>query len=224
MEFDKLIKIGENCYIDDDVRFHGNVVIGDNTYIENSVTIGAPTEEQITAFMASRTSKGAIGDFVDSRVIIGSGCRIRSGTVIGSGANLGNNMDCSNHVIIGAGTCIGDNARIGHASQIHRNVSIGRNVRFKGFAANDCLIGDDVAMLGYLVHKFRENVRGARPPAPQVQDRAIVGMLAIVIGDVTIHEDAYVAAGAVVLSDVDQGLLVAGIPATAIRNLKPSNR
>lgn len=215
----KEVEVGTNCYVDDDVRFYGDIVIGDNVYIEGGVSIGAPTEEEISSFMASRKPSKTIHEFTRARVTIGNNCRIRNGTVISSGVSLGNGVDCFNHVLIGAGTRIGDNVRIGHSSQIHKNVVIGRNVRFKGFAANDCAIGNDVAMLGYLVHKFQENVRGLVQPSPTIMDRAVVGMLAIVIGGVTIHEDAYVAAGSVVLSDVDQRLLVAGVPAKVIRRL-----
>lgn len=212
------VQIGTNCYVDDGVRFYGNVVIGDDVYIEGGVSIGAPTEDEITSFMTSCEPDKTIRRFMQSRVVIGSGCRIRSGTVISSGAQLGEGVDCFHQVLIGAGAKIGDNGRIGHSSQIHKNVVIGHNVRFKGFAANDCVIGNNVAMLGYLVHKFRENVRGQVQPSPRIRDRAIVGMLAIVIGGVTVHEDAYVAAGSVVLADVERGQLVAGVPASVVRS------
>ena len=46
-----------------------------------------------------------------------------------------------------------------------------------------------------------------------VRRRAAIGSGAIILGGVTIGEDAMIGAGAVVTSDVPAGVLVTGVPA-----------
>lgn len=215
----ELVRTGRNCYIGDNVKFYGSVEIGDNAYIEDNVVIGRPNEEEIESFIKFRTEYQSIDDFIKKKVIIGKNCKIRYGTVINSGVTIGDDLNCFNNVKIGTRTKIGKNARIGDSSQIHNDVKIDDNLRFKGFAANGCVIGKNVAMLGYLVHKFKENVRDIIQPSPVILDDAIIGMLSIVIGEVRIGRGAYVAAGAVVLRDVGDYEMVGGIPARLIKKL-----
>jgi len=213
------VKIGKDCYIDERVEFFGKVEIGDKVYIERNVIIGKPNEQEIAAFMASERPQKSMHEFIKGTVTIGSNCRIRAGTVIHSGVAIGDDTDCFNNVLIGTRTRIESHGRIGDFSQIHNDVQIGRSVRFKGYAANRCIIGNNLAMLGYLVHEFKENKAGIIEPSPTIRDGAIVGMLAIVVGEVTVGKEAYVAAGSVVLADVRDRQLVAGVPARLIRQL-----
>ena len=215
----KLVKMGKNCVIGENVKFYGTVEIGNNAYIEDNLVIGKPNEEEIKSFLEDKTKHKSINYFINGKVTIGNNCKIRYGTIIHSGVTIGDDLGCFNNVLIGTRTKIGNNARIRDYSQIHNDVIIGNNVRFKGYAANRCVIGNNIAMLGHLVHKFRENIRGIIEPSPVVMDDAIIGMLAIVVGNVIIGRGAYVAAGAVVLTDVGDKEMVGGIPAKLIRKL-----
>ena len=51
---------------------------------------------------------------------------------------------------------------------------------------------------------------------PRVGDRVILGAGATLLGEITVGDDATVAAGAVVLEDVPAGAVVAGVPARVI--------
>jgi acetyltransferase-like isoleucine patch superfamily enzyme len=214
-----LVRVGKRSYIGQNVKFYGHVDIGERAYIEDNVAIGKPNEEEIESFMETRRGRRTIDDFVRGKVIIGDDAKIRYGTIIHSNVTIGNRLDCFSNVIVGTRTKIGNNSRIGDYSQIHNDVVIGNDIRFKGYAANRCIIGNHVAMLGYLVHKFRENVRENIGASPVVMDDAIVGMLSVVVGGVQIGRGAYVAAGAVVLKNVGDKQMVAGVPARLIRKL-----
>lgn len=52
---------------------------------------------------------------------------------------------------------------------------------------------------------------------PRLGDRVTVGAGATLLGGITVGDDAVIAAGAVVLSDVPPGATVAGIPARVVR-------
>ena len=51
---------------------------------------------------------------------------------------------------------------------------------------------------------------------PRIGDRVILGAGATLLGEITVGDDATVAAGAVVLEDVPAGAVVAGVPARVI--------
>jgi serine O-acetyltransferase len=51
---------------------------------------------------------------------------------------------------------------------------------------------------------------------PRLGDRVTVGAGAIVLGGITVGDDASIAAGAVVLDDVPPGAVVAGVPARVV--------
>ena len=83
----------------------------------------------------------------------------------------------------GLGVVIGNNVRMGHHCQVFSNVCLG--VKGSGRDDADPIIGDDV----------------------------IIGTGAIVIGNLHVGNHSTIAAGAVVISDVPENVVVAGNPA-----------
>jgi serine O-acetyltransferase len=57
---------------------------------------------------------------------------------------------------------------------------------------------------------------------PRLGHRVTVGAGAIVLGGITIGDDALIGAGSVVVSDVPQGAVVAGVPARVLSRPQPS--
>lgn len=112
----------------------------------------------------------------------------------------------------------GLNIRVGRA------VFIGYDCAFTGHAAID--IGDQV-MIAHKVnlvtagHPVDPDERRAYITARPItiETNVWIGAAATVLPGVTIGPDSVVAAGAVVAHDVPQATLVAGVPATVIRNL-----
>jgi len=75
------------------------------------------------------------------------------------------------------------------------------------------MIGNHALVMGTLVHEFtRPHLpRGLIEPAPKIEDRAVVGFGATIVGGVTIGNNSYVAAGAVVTKDVPPKSIVVGV-------------
>ncbi len=168
-----------------------DVVIGRNVKIANNVTIECPT-------------------------IIGDNTNIGSGTVIGSsgygyfktpsgiqkkvphfgGVRIGSNVDIGANVCIDRGTLgdtiIKDNVKIDNLCHIAHNVLIEDN----------CFV-IALSMLGGSVHLCED---------------AYIAPGVLVINQATIGRRSLVGLGAVVTKDVEEGKVVVGIPAKAIRD------
>lgn len=213
------VKLGRNVHVGKNVRLFGQVSIGNGSIIEDNVTLGHPNKQEFEDFRNAiiQGKKLPMEETVHGSTKIGNECVIRSGTVIYTGTHIGDKLDCGHNVLIQWDVRIGKNCMIMDNSRIYAHAILGDNVRFNGFGCARCRIGSNASMLGYLVHKYKIPKGGLIEKSPRVEDMAVVGMLAVVIGDVTVRKGAYVGAGSVVTHDVEPFSIVVGAPARAIR-------
>lgn len=137
------------------------------------------------------------------------------GVIIGENVQFGENVTIWNYVVISDNTRIGDGTRIGSFCDIGKNVVIGRNCNIQAHVtiSNECQIGDNVFIgpnTSLLNDKFPYS-RFLTPPI--IKDNAIIGGCVTILPNVTIHENAVIAAGSVVTRDVPPNIVVKGIPA-----------
>lgn len=144
--------------------------------------------------------------YVDPDVEIGENtkiwhfCHIQSGARIGENCSLGQNVNISNNVIIGNGC------------KIQNNVSIYEGVTLEDgvFCGPSCVFTNDRTPRA-------EYPKGAANYKPTlVKQGASIGANATIVCGHTIGRYAMVAAGAVVTKDVEDFMLVAGVPAKVI--------
>lgn len=120
------------------------------------------------------------------------------------------------------GTIIGDNCTLGQNVNVSNNVRIGNNVKIQ----NNVSIYEGVELEDYVFcgpSMVFTNVKSPRCKYPQkgkehylktlVKAGASIGANATIVCGHTIGEHAFIAAGAVVTTDVDNYALMAGIPA-----------
>jgi UDP-2-acetamido-3-amino-2,3-dideoxy-glucuronate N-acetyltransferase len=129
------------------------------------------------------------------------------------------------------GCTIGDNTKIGAFVEIQSDAVIGKNCKISShsFICSGVTIGDGVFVghgVMFINDLFPQAVNpddSMRGPADWtmvptlVEARAAIGTNATILGGVRIGEGALIGAGAVVVSDVPPGAIVAGVPARVLR-------
>lgn len=144
--------------------------------------------------------------YIDANVKIGEGtkiwhfCHIQSGAEIGENCSLGQNVNVSRNVRIGNGVKIQNNVSVYEGVELEDNV----------FCGPSCVFTNDLTPRAAFP-KGKEQYRRTL-----IKKGASVGANATVVCGVTIGKCAMVAAGAVVTKDVEDYVLVAGVPAKRI--------
>ncbi len=144
---------------------------------------------------------------IDDGAAIGKGSKIWHFSHISAGAKIGERCNLGQNVYVAKGVVIGNNVKI------QNNVSVYEGV----------ILEDDVFCGPSMVFTNVKNPRSAIPRnTPKdylptlVKRGASLGANSTIVCGVTIGENAFVAAGAVVASDVPPHALVAGVPAKPI--------
>lgn len=152
----------------------------------------------------------------------GEHCVIFPDVVIGEGTRIGN------FVMVRNNTRIGHGCTIGSYVDIEGDVIIGNYVSLQssGYITRGVIIEDEV-FCGPRVTTMNDKRICHRRPAmtfertpPRILRAARVGGASILLPGVTIGENAFVAAGSVVVSDVPDGMIVAGNPARIIGRVR----
>jgi UDP-3-O-[3-hydroxymyristoyl] glucosamine N-acyltransferase LpxD len=175
-----------------------HVNIGHFTVVEDGVQIGAGSVIGSHVFLASG-------------VVIGENCRIGSHTSIG-GPGFGFEVDDEGRPVrIGhrGGVVIGDDVEIGN------QVSIAQGT-IEPTRIDDHVKIDDCVFLAHNVHVGEAAfvIAGAEVSGSvTIGKRAWISPEVTIIQKVTIGDDALVGIGAVVVKDVDENTIVAGVPA-----------
>lgn len=131
----------------------------------------------------------------------------QAGILTGNGTTVVGPIECTGTLTIGDNTWIGKNFKVnGNGSvRIGSNVDIGPEVTFQ--TGTHC-IGSHVRRAG----EGKNNVQN-------VGNGVWIGCRVVVVNNTSIGEGSVIAAGAVVVSDIGNDVLVGGIPAKVIKNL-----
>lgn len=159
--------------------------------------------------------------FADDRdsgsIRIGKRSRIRSGTTIYPDVEIGDDFRTGHGVLVREATTIGDDVLCGTNCVIEDDCTIGSHVSLQtnAYLPTGTTVGDEV-FLGPHAVLTNDNhpVRSDEPLAgPTIESGATIGAGAIVLPDVKVGRDAFVAAGAIVTRDVPARTLAIGAPA-----------
>jgi acetyltransferase-like isoleucine patch superfamily enzyme len=157
--------------------------------------------------------------------VLGAEAYLRSHTVIYAGNVIGDGFQTGNKVNIREWNRIGDHVSVGTLSVIEHHIEIGNNVRIHSQAfipefsvlEDDAWLGPNVVLTNAkypLSRGVKETLQG-----PRIKRGAKIGANATILPGVIIGEHALIGAGAVVVKDVPDRVVVAGNPARIIRKL-----
>ena len=189
---------------------HPNTRLGPDATIEPFVVLG----------VAPR----GLGDG-DLPLSIGREAHIRSHTVIYAGNTIGDRFQTGHGVLVRESNEIGDDVSVGSHSIVEHHVRIGDGVRIhSNVFIPEFTILEAGAWLGpnvVLTNATYPRSRGVKESlhGPLIREGAKIGANATLLPGLTIGRDALVGAGAVVVADVPEGVVVAGNPARILRRV-----
>ncbi|MFA5636084.1 MAG: 2,3,4,5-tetrahydropyridine-2,6-dicarboxylate N-acetyltransferase [Anaerovoracaceae bacterium] len=131
--------------------------------------------------------------------------RVEPGAIIRSPVTIGD------HAIIMMGAVINIGAIIGRNTMIDMNAVLGARVT----VGENCHIGAGAILAGVLEPMSQDPVI--------IEDNVLIGANAVVLEGLRVGKGAVVAAGAVVISHVPGGTVVAGVPAKIIKKAEETN-
>jgi acetyltransferase-like isoleucine patch superfamily enzyme len=207
--------IGARVQIADDVEIGANVILHDDV----TVSAGAQLDHGAVLGRPARRSHGSRTPAAESGpTVLGEGAIVSPYALISADVQMGRHSFLGDHAHLREGVRLGAEAMVGAACGIGRHVEIGDRARLQ----NRCLVGpgsvvESDCFLGPGVQVLTGRTMGASPrkPPPRLRRRCQIGAGVTILPGVEIGEEAVVGAGAVVVADVPEGVMVRGIPARA---------
>lgn len=152
------------------------------------------------------------GAEVDAQAEVGAGTRIWGHATVRENAVIGENCNIGRGVYIGPGVRMGDNCKLQNYALIYEPAELGDGV-FVGPAA---VFTNDTYPRAVTPDGRLKSAEDWTAVGVVVGDGASIGARAVCVAPVSVGRWALVAAGSVVVKDVPDFALVAGVPARRI--------
>ena len=213
--------LGDDVQIADDVSFGANVIV----HAATTVAAGAVIEDGAVLGKRPRLagSSAAHGDV--GRLQLAPGVVVCSGAIVFAGATLGEEAIVGDQSFVRERCTIGAGSVIGRGSVVDNDVSVGARVRVQTnvYLTAFSIIEDDV-FVGPGVVTTNDDTMARHPPGAPLRGATLrracrIGAAAVLTPGVQIGEEAFVAAGALVTSDVPARAVVMGAPARVVRDV-----
>ena len=143
---------------------------------------------------------------IDKIVMIGSNTKIWHWSHISNNAEIG--KDCT----IGQNVFIGENVKIGNNVKIQNNVSVYQGV----YLEDDVFCGPSVVFTNVKFPQSRHKTKKENYSKTFVKRGVTIGANSTIVCGITLNENAFIGAGAVITKDVDKNIIVVGNPAKEI--------
>ena len=214
--------LGEQVLLPPTVELGGNVVIHDGTVIGGEVRIqdGAVIGKPVALGPRSSASRESLPP-----AELGSGVTVCAGAVVVAGARVADGAVIGDQAHVRERSGIGEGTVVGRGSAVDNDVVIGARVRIQTgcYITAFSTIEDDV-FVAPGVTLTNDHTMGRHGPGHELRGAVLrracrVGGGAVLAPGVEVGEEAFVAAGAVVVRDVPARAVVMGVPARAVREV-----
>lgn len=146
-------------------------------------------------------------------VHIGEGVRIGAFCLIEAGVQLEAGVEVDHYCRVACGVRVGAGTRILYRAQVFDEVTIGQNCIIAGDLVDRTVVGHNVTFHGNTAHSHADPTgdwNGTEEPSPVIESGSVVGVGAVLIGNVRVGPRAYVAAGERVTCDVPEQMVLRG--------------
>jgi len=214
--------LGEGVELPDDVEVGGNVVIHAGTVVESGARLqdAAVIGKPLALGKRSTAARDA-----PHPAEIGRGATVCAGAVVVAGARIGPGAIVGDQAHVRERAVIGKDSVVGRGSAVDNDVTIGARVRIQTgcYITAYSAIEDDV-FVAPGVTLTNDNTMARHPSDYEIRGATLrracrVGGGAVLVPVVVVGEEAFVAAGAVVVGDVPARAVVMGVPARQVREV-----
>ncbi|MBN2908019.1 N-acetyltransferase [Polycladomyces sp. WAk] len=212
------VVIGDNVVIGNNVTIHAGTVVGNNVSIADNSVIGRwpKPAKTSTVKVDAELPPLRLGDGcnIGANVVLYRGSIFGDEVMIGDLASVREKCEIGRNVVIGRGVAVENQVKIGEYTKIQTNAYITAYTTLEDhvFIAPTVTTTNDNFM-GRTKERFKF-VKG-----PYVKRGARVGGGSILLPGVTVAEESFVAAGALIHRDTEPAKLYVGVPAKPLRDV-----
>jgi len=213
----------------DDVTLGDGVLFGPNVVVEEGTRIGEASVIEGGSLLGkvprlARTSATTAQVLpplrLGVRVTVCAGAIVYAGSVVGDEAIIGDQAQVRERSVIGPQTVVGRGSAIDNDVMIGARVKIQSNVYVTAFS----VVEDDV-FIGPRASTTNDDTMSRHAPDFALRGATLrracrIGGGAVLVPDVEVGEEAFVAAGAVVTKDVPARAFMVGVPARQVREVR----
>jgi UDP-2-acetamido-3-amino-2,3-dideoxy-glucuronate N-acetyltransferase len=198
------------------------VTFGANVIVHDGVVIGDGCQIQDGAILGKRTARGAAAD---EPLVIGAGTKICTSAIVFASARIGAGAVIGDQSYVRERSRVGEDSLVGRGSAIDNDVVIGDRVSIQTmvYVTGFSVVEDDV-FIGPGVTTTNDDTmmrqdRSAPMAGATLRRACRVGGGVTLTPGVEVGEEAFVAAGAVVVNNVRPRAVVMGVPAREVRRV-----
>ena len=214
--------LGERVLLPPTVQIGGNVVIHEGTVIGGEARIqdGAVIGKPLALGQRSAASRQT-----PAPAEVGAGATVCAGAVVVEGAVVGDGAVIGDQAHVRERAVIGEQSVLGRGSAVDNDVRVGARVRIQtGCYLTAFSVVEDDVFVAPGVTLTNDDTMGRHGPGHELRGATLrracrVGGGAVLVPGVEVGEEAYVAAGAVVVADVPPRAVVMGVPARVVREV-----
>jgi acetyltransferase-like isoleucine patch superfamily enzyme len=209
------VRLGAGTSIGAGAVVHAGTVVGERCLVEDGAVLGKRPR-----LRPGSSAAGMVGPLE-----VGPGATVCCGAVVYAGAEIGPGVILGDQSQVRERATIGERSVVGRGSTIDFDAHVGARVLIQtlvyvtggAIVEDDVFIGPGVTMTND--HAMGRHLSGEPLLGPILRRACRVGGGVVLTPGVTIGEEAFVAAGAVVTRDVAPRDVVIGVPARVVRRV-----
>jgi len=219
---------GPYCVIAEDAQIHATARLGAHVVVHAGTVIGEDCEVQDGAVLGkppklARHSTAPRGE--GEPLVLGAGSVVCARAIVFAGARIGEGAILGDQSFVRERARIGDGTVIGRGSAVDNDVLVGARVRVQTdvYLTAYSVLEDDV-FVGPGAMTTNDSTMSRHGADFSLEGALLrracrIGGAAVLTPGTEIGEEAYVAAGAVVVRDVPARAVVMGVPARVVREV-----